>query len=246
MMHQYPRVAWLGYFIRTPPYYDYERGSCAVGKVESFTYEFKFHSARFFPTVHFKTVEQARSVLDPLLDAWRISALLDGPAGFSFCFSDAGISQFHNDPEADPARRKTAPMPVTNVTILDNRFPAPPRHIALDDCVTDLAEHFAAYERSWGAILLHAYAMITRVAVFHGGEARAAEALKISSQCLKKVKRLASERGVGASARKFVKNKTQVPPTNEEREWLRYMMKELLRRSARLAANKSPGSQLNL
>jgi hypothetical protein len=44
------------------------------GTIGPFDYSFKFHETMFLPNVQFATVEDARAVLDPMLEAWRMGS----------------------------------------------------------------------------------------------------------------------------------------------------------------------------
>jgi D-arabinose 1-dehydrogenase-like Zn-dependent alcohol dehydrogenase len=86
--------------------------------------------------------------------------------------------------------------------------------------------------------------MVTRVIAFHRGLEKESMALKVSSTSLRTMKRPATERGVGGSARKYGANLAHQPVTSNEDQWLSEMMVELLKRSGRLAAGARIGAQL--
>lgn len=118
------------------------------------------------------------------------------------------------------------------LTVLLHQYPPSPTGFGVNDCVRDLAEHFAAAEDSWRSILLHAYAMATRVQIEYGGIAGASRALMISAERLNYMKQLASVRGVGGAARKFSNAQTDIDLDEREFTWLRASIAEVLARSS--------------
>jgi hypothetical protein len=234
----------LRYFIRTPNHYDFHSGLSAAGVTGDFEYRFRWHEATFFPRTQFVTIEDARSCLDLLLEAWYVNALVEfGPAAPSFSFFRAAMETYPGDPNGLAIPKQ--PMPPTNLTLWFDRYPSPPIGLGVDDCVRDLAEHVLASEQTSRSILLHAYAIVTRVSVKHGGIQKVAADLNISVDRLTYTKHLASVRGVGGGARKFEPNRPRLPVSTNEFVWLRITIIEILRRSACLAAGYSPGEQLN-
>jgi hypothetical protein len=248
----YPRVAWLRYFIRPIEGNDVAPSYKTFGALQGFTYAIAYRDAVFEPLIAYTTIEAARAALDPLLEAWQIAGLA-GTAGlylisvFQFQFYSAEFLQYAGDPAPAEKRLRAPPMPPSNLTLQWERYPAPFVPYGVDDCVRDLVAHIIASLRSGErSQLLHAYAIATRVEAFHGGQGKAAAALNVSVACLKTMKRLATERGVGASARKYGKNLKHQPLTSAESQWVRDTMLELLRRSSRLAAGGPVGDQFTL
>jgi hypothetical protein len=162
---KYPRVGLLRYSIQTPQQHGFTENAAARGIIGPFSYSLRYHSAEFTPMKDFRTIDDARSVLEPILQAWQAAAvLMVGPAGFTFDFSkgfvDRSKTETRKRQEKPP---KWPPMPPQNLRILFNGYAAPIQWLAIDDCVRDLSEHYRAAQLSPRAMLLHGYAMATRV-----------------------------------------------------------------------------------
>jgi hypothetical protein len=82
----YPRVTWLEYFIRVPDWVHLVADLRETGSVDPFDYSFVFHEAIFLPKVRFATVEEARAVLDPMLEAWTIQTIITLNYSMSFTY----------------------------------------------------------------------------------------------------------------------------------------------------------------
>jgi hypothetical protein len=239
----YPRVAWLEYFIRVPNGYEFADALASEGRIGKFHYVLTWHRAEFYPQAQIATVAEARAALEPLLDAWRVSAMLYvGPASLSFHFTDAAVENSAADESSTDAKRRIArPMPPKHLTLIYDRYPPVPVGLAVNGCVLDVSEHFFAAESNRRARLLHTYAIVTRIDAEHGGLGHAAKALNISVPCLKRMKHLASVRGVGVAARKYQHARPQQALSADEEQWLMSVSAEILLRCARLAAGRSPG-----
>lgn len=238
----YPRVAWMEYFIRLSSGYEFADGLKAKGRLGGFRYILTWHLAEFLPKKHFATVEDARAELEPLLEAWKISGILIfGPAAFHFEYCDSAIENSAADRRATAARRtRRRPMPPSNLRIEYNKYPPLPHGLAVNSCVRDVADHYFAAVSNLDALLLHTYAMVTRISVEYGGLGKAAEALNVSAACLTRMKKLASIRGIGVAARKFHPSHVPQALSHDEFVWLTKMNREVLTRCARLAAGTRP------
>jgi hypothetical protein len=137
-------------------------------------------------------------------------------------------------------------MPPQNHRILFDGYAAPIQWLVVDDCVRDLSEHYRAAQLSPRAQLLHGYAMVTRVKAAYLSEQNAADKLQVSVTCLKRLRRLASERGVGAAARKFKDNSPRDALETEEAVWINAMMRILVYRAGLVAGNHKPEPYLSV
>lgn len=240
---KYPRVAWMEYFIRLSTGYEFANGLKAKGRLGEFRYALTWHLAEFFPEKNFATVEDAQAALEPLLEAWKVSAFLNvGPAAFRFEYCDCSIESSAADRRATAEKQKRRrPMPPSNLTLVYDGYPPPPKALAVDNCVRDVADHYFAAVSNLPALLLHTYAIVTRVSVEYHGLGKAAAALNVSVASLTKMKQLASIRGIGVAARKFHPSHVPQALSTEEFVWITTMNAELLARCARLAAGAQPG-----
>jgi hypothetical protein len=239
---KYPRVAWMEYFIRLSTGYEFADGLKANGRIGDFRYVLTWHLAEFFPEKDFVTVENARAELDPLLDAWKVSGFLNvGPAAFRFEYCDSSVENSAADRVATTEKQKRRrPMPPSNLTLVYDQYPPLPEGLAVDNCVRDVADHYFAAVSNLAALLLHTYAIVTRISVEYHGLSKAAAALNVSAACLTKMKQLASIRGIGVAARKFHPSHVPQALSNDEFIWITTMNAEILARCARLAAGTQP------
>jgi hypothetical protein len=201
----------------------------------------------FLPTVRFGTAEEARAVLDPMLEAWRIETILTQNYSMSFTYKDYGLATCSPESGAPQLVRKARPMPPTSfqVSADADRYPPPPSHWGLDECTRDLVAH---YEESLNdrTLLMHAYAMVTRVEYEHGSLPETARKLAISLDILKWIGNMATERTHGGSARKYERKIALQPLAADEYQALRWVIRELVSRSANLASNMPPGKNVTL
>jgi hypothetical protein len=72
----FPRVGSLRYTLRVPAQYGFVETVTDSGTIGPFAYSLRYHSAEFVPLEDFETVNSARAELEPLLQAWQVSALL--------------------------------------------------------------------------------------------------------------------------------------------------------------------------
>jgi hypothetical protein len=243
---EYPRVAWMEYFIRLSTGYEFANGLKAKGQLGEFHYVLTWHRAEFFPEKNFATLDDARAALEPLLEAWKVSAFLNvGPAAFRFEYGDCSVetSAADNAVTAEKQSRRR-PMPPSNLTLVYDGYPPLPNGLAVDSCVRDVADHYFAAVSNLAALLLHTYAIVTRISVEHHGLGKAAAALNVSAACLTKMKQLATIRGIGVAARKFHPIHVPQALSTEEFIWITTMNAELLARCARRAAGMTPGPLL--
>ncbi len=244
----YPRVSTLRYFIYTEPQYDFAGDALEFGRIGEFFYRLRFHAAEFHPTANYRSGIDARRALEPLLNAWEVSALLQvGGAGLQFRFtseivdeSRAGAKQRRRNPPPYP------PMPPSNVRLIYDRYAKLLNGVAVNDCVRDMSDHYRAAVLSTRSSLLHGYAMVTRLSAEFRGETAAASALNISSSCLKNLRHLASMRGVGAGARKFYKDRVPEALSADEAQWVNAMLRILVYRSALVAGGMTPSPHLDV
>jgi hypothetical protein len=240
---QYPRVTWLEYFIRVPVHIKLVAGISEKGSVGPFDYSFSFHEAMFLPKVRFSTVEEARAILDSILEAWRIQTVISQNYSMSFTYLAHELAAQPPQSGVPSPARKPRPMPPTNFQVSANAdaYPPPPSHWNLDECTRDLVAHYEESFTGSRTLLMHAYAMVTRVEYEHGSLPQAATKLAIKLDVLKWVKVMASERTLAGSARKYTRKSPPLEPlAADEREALGWIIRELVSRSANLASNQPP------
>jgi hypothetical protein len=244
----YPRVTCLEYFIRVPDWIKLVAGLSEKSSIGPFDYSFARDEAMFLPALRFATVEEARAVLDPMLEAWRIQTIITQNYSMSFRYMAHELAMQPPQPGAAPITRRSRPSAPTNFRVSADidRYPPPPSHWGMDECTRDLVAH---YEESSNdrTLLMHAYAMVTRVEYEHRSLPGAAKKLAVSLNVLKWIKTMASERTLGGRARKYTRKSPPLEPlAADELEALNWIIRELVNRSAKLASNVSPGKTIRL
>jgi hypothetical protein len=244
----YPRVTWLEYFIRVPDTVELAAGLNEKGTIGVFDYSFVFHNALFFPRVQFTSVEDARAALDPMLEAWRVQTVITLNYSMSFAYMAHEVLHEPPQPGAKPVARPRRPMPPKFLRMIAeaDQYPQPPTSWGIDECTRDLVAHYEESLHASRTLLMHAYAMATRVEYEHGSLIAAAKNLAISLDVLKWIKTMATERTVGAQARKYTRKTPSLEPLGaDEYEVLRWIIGELVRRSAKLASKTDPGKTVS-
>jgi hypothetical protein len=244
----YPRVTWLEYFIRVPDNVELVAGLSEKGSVGPFDYSFVFHEAMFLPKVRFATVEEARAVLDPMLEAWSIQTIITLNYSMSFTYMQHELAAQPPQSGAPLLARLSRPMPPhLRMMAETDRYPPPPSHWGVDECTRDLVAHYEESLNASRTLLMHAYAMVTRVEYEHGSLPQAATKLAITLDVLKWVKTMASERTLAGRARKYTRKSPPLEPlAADEHEALGWIIRELVSRSAKLASNRPPGKTVSL
>jgi hypothetical protein len=240
----YSRVRGLEYQIQTPPNFEYEGRK--QGSIGTFTYTLDHFHALFFPGERYEDADAAREALEPLLEVWQIHALVIVGKPFTLAYIGCDIE---TEPSTnDPAKRQLA-RPCAgklSVVLRDDQFPPTPSHWEMTECARDLAAHYSESIGSRRTLLMHAYAMYTRLVVEYGTPRKAALAMRISEACLDKLKRLSSTRSSGNTARKYKKGMKIVPLDVAEDAWLRGIMRQIVHRSVGVASEFSPDIEITL
>lgn len=115
----------------------------------------------------------------------------------------------------------------------------------VDQCTRDLTEHFARAAENPASLLMHAYAMVTRIEFEYGDRlADASRALRVTQAALRRLRRLSTERSVGCQARKYEGKVKRTAIATEEVKWVQTLLRQLVDRSWNVALKRNPGPQL--
>lgn len=155
----------------------------------------------------------------------------------------SGVGHVDREPPP-PGERPRWCAPKLFLSVERDNYPRKPSSWAVDDCTRDLAAHYREARSGDRTLLMHAYAMHTRLNLEHGGPSNVAHAFAISEPCLAKVKTLANTRTAEKTARKYKPGTALMPLTAAEKSWLRSMLRELVWRSAQVAGGLSPGAPI--
>jgi hypothetical protein len=247
-LSDYPRISRLEYFIRVPDTVELHSSLRENGTIGRFEYEFVWHQAIFVPSYRFASEGEARHELDPLLDAWTLNALVQLGLSISFIFTKSEVAAGPIAADKNSRTRRAQPMPPSSFRLVHElkQYPSLPTRCNIDECTRDLAAHYQEALNAHRTLLMHAYAMVTRVEFQHGSMQMAARRLAIHLDVLKWVKQMATERTIEGYARKYARKAVQPEPLQvDELETLRRMISELLNRSLSLASGADPGKAVS-
>lgn len=246
---QYPRVTGLTYQIETKEPHVYMADAESTGQVQGFAYRFKRYSAQFDTLKWYPSQEAARAELEPQLRAWAVhSALTHGAGVLSFKFLQAQVEE--GPPVPGVARISGVACLFiggrVGVEISYRHHPQPPAQFAVDEFVQTLADLFNLARGTPLTLLYIAYSMSTCIEDQYGGRINAGATLSIAPALLKRINRLANERGVGAEVRKFDPNVIRKPLSDAERDWLNSTLKLIVLRAGAVAAGATGLAEISL
>ncbi len=195
---------------------------------------------------HFATEQEARDLIDPIADAWSISAGLRGwPGEFDLEYNWAQIVDRSLPPSTSvfcipPCRSiLTTYAPTFVVT---RNLPGLPEKFVASDPIRWMYDRYRAHREKKETVGAVSYYCLTVLEGFFGAEpedqtrqrrpskrrVHAAQKLKVDVEVLKKLGDLSSEHG-GSTARKWIGR--DKPYTPQEREWLDACIRMLIRRA---------------
>lgn len=191
--------------------------------------------ARFQMKEHFADVASARSVVDPFIDSWELSASLEiGPGAFELDFLSADVIDRHPTPGVVSLMgvSATAAVGTLSVVIGQPRYPEPAPHLVVDGDVEWMSYKFANYYRGKETLPAVGYSCFTVLKSSARGQGAAAKKYKIALDVLRKLSELTSIKG-GTDARKAEGRFAEY--TEAERAWIEAVLPMLIRRAAEVA-----------
>lgn len=190
---------------------------------------------------HFATEEEAKTLVQPFVRAWEISAALDlglGALGFSF----EGSEILDRDPEPGIINVHDVVhihlLESAKISIVSMKYPDPPPDFAALLDVEVLWFHFEGYFAGRVPLLSMAYTILTIVERIGGGRKGAASKFNIANTVLDKLGHLCSK-GDERTARKFPGPHQRLKPLlPTEEEWIKAVVKKIIRRVGSTAATR--------
>lgn len=204
-----------------------------------------------WPSDHFATVDAARALVRPDLDAWESTAELElGVGAIQFRYRHATIIDRAPPKMKDDQgsfRKVTARDSLglglierATVTRIYHSYPALPGAFNAEaDIVRDLMARFRQQARE--PLLSMVYAMLSRIESEAGGRKSATTRYRIEQSVLRKLGDLSSEgRGGPLEARKFKAGIKSAPLSASERQWLQEAIRAVIRQVAAVEAGTEP------
>ncbi len=186
--------------------------------------------------VHFSTAAQARSVVDPILRAWELSADLGrGRGELRFRYEDAELVD-RTPPVPGTVRgyvlaAESADLLMATATaslnIIRRTYPAPPGDFRITPDVAALWQRLQGYLEGQEPLPTMAYFCLTVLETAAGGRREAAAMYNIEYQVLSKLGELTSARGDPRTARKMPTPATP-PLSGAEAGWIQEALKQLI------------------
>jgi hypothetical protein len=246
----YPRIASLTFRILSSDSHKYAEEAALEGQLIGFRFQLRCRDAVFYPLTHFGSAAAALAVLTPQLRAWELqAALTEGIDVLAFKYVHAHLEKTPPQPGVELVQfaAQVVVQGFARGTVTHNVHPSPPTGFAVDEFVETLGALFLFAKRTPLALLYVGYSMTTCVETYLGPKSSvAANALGFSSNVFDRINDLATNRGIGAVARKFKPGETRTPLSNGERSWLETMLELIVRRAAAVAAGEVPGEKITL
>jgi hypothetical protein len=199
-------------------------------------------SAKFTPTRNFPSVKEAREVLDPQLETWRVWVHLTERGDLlPFEFQEATQEAVDVPPGSGYLIAGSSSVQcvgqVVSLVVARDAVPTPPQSFVVDDLVRVGLQLYVDAEALPRHSLKIAYAYVTIVELEHGDQASVARNLGFSNPVLAEFKELSSRGGSHLEARKFDrKTAHRIELTDQRRSWLLMVFRELILRQGQFSA----------
>jgi hypothetical protein len=224
-------------------------------RVERETEEFYIQLADGVLTVtmkaHYATEDEARAAVRPFIRAWEIDgALKHGRPEFRFDFQRANvIDRAPPAPQTGPHLTiNTGSVVVLGESVILRRssreYHGPPDGFTISPDVETLWDRYEGYLAGREPLPGMAYFCLTVIEAVYKGRKKAAPALNIDDEVLNKLGELTSTRGDAATARKH--KGPLMPLAASESEWIREVVKALIRRFGMFAAGTTIAAPLRM
>ncbi len=248
-----PQVKTLHYAVVHGKHVDYKKAKTITFEANDFTLNMDPKEATFEMRTHYATTEEARAVADLFLRRWEVLIGLEyDPGDLKFVFRQADII------DRAPAKTDSTVSIVHNVAdqciaadadVQENRekFPSPPNNFDLSPNVETMYTRYKSFWEGRETLLSMAHMCLTVLENSAGGRANAAKNYSISKPILDKLGNLCAEKGDQVDARKAPKNRSFVSLSDQEKKWIKRVIKAIIRRAGEVAHNPTASfSQLTM
>jgi hypothetical protein len=228
-----PHVAALLYRIEHSPMYSYEDTLPYEHDLPEFRIRIEGAQATVEPKEHFATAEEARAVVEPVLNAWELDAGLEiNPGVLHFAYLRPEIVDRTSGVPYIP----TGVVAVTGFPVIIclplREYPAPPVGLVVSPEADAMYDRFTRYKA--GQVPLGPMADFCLTVLEKGGQrSAAAKKYGIDPLVLSTLGDLAAEKGGRIHSRKWKGWSSEY--SQQERAWIEAAVKRLIRRAAEVA-----------
>jgi hypothetical protein len=237
-------IVRLCYRVETGSGEDYHPEATAAGTLGPFAYRLHRRIASFTPMSYVPDEARARTLLDPLVAAWNVDALLTlGPGAFQLQYIHTVVDDNGNAPACNHvvhSGKAAAPA-----QLIHTEYPAAPAGMLADDDVLALAEEYSRLLRSPGRLVLAGRAAIDLLERRFSDRKTAADALLADIRVLNRMAEITSSWGRRPSVEKITAWKSPRHISKAERQWMVDVLRALTRRLAQHVAGESPDAMLS-
>lgn len=226
-----PHVVSLRYRVVTGPHVDFDMAAPVEFETPDFRVAIAEGAATFAMAGHFASVEEARRIVDPFVQAWEISSCIENdPGDFTLEYDRAEVIDRAPTPGVVCVTgvQAVATFGMDAVAhVKRGRFPTPPLDFVCDEVVEAMAWQYEGVRQRRLALGAVSYFCLSLLEGAFGGRDGIRDRLSISSTVLTTFGRLSSEKG--GKARKGLGLGSEF--TNQERAWLKAVIKLFIRRA---------------
>ena len=233
-----PRVARVCYRVDTVGGEDYDREVTAQGFLGPFSYSLRARIATLVPTPVLADEAAARALLDPLIAAWNLDALLSlGPGAFQLNYihtvlTDTAATGCAHEPEHE--------LPPQLAHLIHSEYPAAPVALGVDADVLLLAEEYSQLLRDPRRLVTSGRAFISLLDRRFIDRQTAARALCVDLRVLQRLAEITSSWGRRNRTDKITTWKATRHISKSERQWIVDLLRALTRRLAQHVAGANP------
>jgi hypothetical protein len=236
-----PHVASLTYRTVKPEYVTYNNPPPVTGELPAFRYRLENGSLLAKMKEHHATVETARECVEEFLRAWELDAALNADKNeFSFAFQGSNVIDRNPPPEASRGKSAAAMDMLVfsdeaKVEKVKSAYPPPPSGLKPSLDTETMWHHYSRYLEDREKLTSMGFYCLSLLQWRTGTKTArqdVAAQYDIDLDVLKTLGTLTSDIGDLTSARKLEMSSHVRPHTPKEVEWVKAVVKMLIRRKA--------------
>ena len=238
-----PHVKALHYRVVTSKNADYKGAEPIKQTTDEFEFNLDGSRAVFEMKKHYATALEARRPVDQYLRSWDILIGIEhDPEDLYLVYEYADI--IDRAPKIREGKTINLRAHIANhvmvsesvsIHISRGKYPPLPLNFRSSSDVETMYLRYKSFCQNREPLTSMAYMCLTVLEVSAGGRPEAAQQYNIDWEVLDTLGKLSSTKGSPEEIRKFRKNGTFVPLSSKEREWIRQVIKALIRRAGEYA-----------
>jgi hypothetical protein len=234
-----PHVAGLWYCLKSAPTRSFSNPPPVERHTDRFYIRLEDGIVTVWMKEHHAARASARQVVEEYLRNWELSAALEygGRPDIQFEFKRADVVDLAPSPPGTaPASTVelgalTARAGLVTLVTQDPSYPSPPDEFRVSPEVDVLWTLYNQYREKRYPLLPMTYAFVTFYEAHAGGKREAAQRYNVSPKVSKELRKLSSNRGIGAEARKYEGDiRSRLRLSNEEQGWIEQVLRAIIRR----------------